>query len=91
MIPFLPATPVGNMIFGATAAALGATVLRPTLVGIVRVGLTGKDFAQSVWASAKAEAREIKSEAASGRVQSLESELQALRAEMAQLKAAKKA
>lgn len=91
MIRFLPVTPVGNMLFGATAAALGATVLRPALVGVVRVGLTTKDYAQSVWASAKAEAREIQAEAASGRVQSLESELQALRAEMAQMKATKKA
>lgn len=90
MIPLLPATRVGNMIFGATAAALGATVLRPTLVGIVRAGLTTKDFAQSVWTSAKAEAKEIRAEAASGRVHSLESELETLRAEMAQLKATKK-
>ena len=90
MIHFLTATPVGSMIFGATAVALGAKVLRPALVGIVRVGLTSKDYAQSVWTSAKTEAREIKTEAASGRVHTLESELQALRAEVAQLKAAKK-
>ena len=91
MIRLLPVTPVGNMLFGATALALGSTVLRPALVGVVRVGLTTKDYAKSVWASAKAEVSEIKAEAASGRVHSLEAELQALRAEMAQLKATKKA
>lgn len=91
MIRFLPITPVGNMLFGATALALGTTLLRPALVGVVRAGLSTKDYAQSVWASAKAEAKEIQAEAASGRVHSLESELIALRAELEQLKASKKA
>ncbi len=91
MIGFLPVTPVGNMLLGATTVALGSTVLRPALVGVVRVGLTTQDYAKSIWASAKAEAKEIQAEAASGRVHSLEAELKTLRAEMAELKASKKA
>lgn len=91
MIQFLPASPIGNVLVGAAAATLGASVFRPALVGIVRAGLTTKDYAQSVWTTAKVEAKEIQAEAAAGRVNSLEAELQALRAEMAQLKASKKA
>ena len=74
------------MLLGATAAALGSVVLRPALVGVVRVGLTTTDYAKSVWASAKAEAAGIRAEAGVGRVSNLEVELHALRAEVAQLK-----
>ncbi len=90
MIQLLPVSPVKSMLFGATAAALGSVVLRPALVGAVRVGMTTTDYAKSVWASAKAEAAAIRAEAATGRVRGLEAELQALRAEVAQLKEEKK-
>lgn len=84
----LPSTALGNVAVGAAAIAVGPSILRPALVGLVRAGYAVQEFATDAWAQAKAEAQSIRADATTRRagdpqVQQLRDEVASLRAQLA--------
>ncbi len=82
----MPKTTVGTMVLGAAAAVVTPLILRPVLVGLVKIGYEAKDYAASAWESAKAEATDIRTEAIATSSPHVEAELRQLRDEVQTLR-----
>ena len=88
MIALLPKSALANVVIGAAAVVTGPAVLRPVVVGIVRVGYQVKDYA---WTRAKNEAATVRAEArVPSDASAMEAQIQQLRSEVNALKAARK-
>lgn len=74
-----------SFLAGGVVATVGATVARPLLVGVVRIGYEAVDAVTGVWTKAKAEVDAMNTEARAGRSDG--AEVERLRAEVATLKA----
>ena len=91
MIALLPKSALANVVIGAAAVVTGPAVLRPVVVGIVRVGYQVKDYATSAWTRAKNEAATVRAEArVPSDASAMEAQIQQLRSEVNALKAARK-
>jgi hypothetical protein len=86
VLPIIGKLSWNSFFAGTAAAAIGAAVARPLLVGTVRVGYQAADIANDAWNTAKAEVESAKVEARATRGGS-DSEIQQLRAEVASLRA----
>jgi len=73
---------------GTAAATIGASIVRPLLVGTVRAGYEVADVANDAWSKAKAEVDSVKREAVTARDSGASAaEIQHLRDEVASLRA----